>query len=128
MFRYLSLPQMLPVAATSAPVTRLISMEELTSSVIGRQNAEDDRPRLLRVDPPSESTNGASSLPSSNSRKRQSHINFHVIDFLCLKLIILLTITTVWFIGRRGERRRRGGQEKQRSHSDRLSLSSLYKR
>ncbi|XP_044029035.1 ciliogenesis and planar polarity effector 1 isoform X2 [Siniperca chuatsi] len=62
---------MLPLAAPSAQMTRLISMEELTSSVIGRQNAEEARLRLLRVDPPTESTRRATTSPSSNSSKRQ---------------------------------------------------------
>lgn len=72
MYRYLSLSQMLPLAAPSAQMTRLISMEELTSSVIGRQNAEDARLRLLRVDSPTESARRAT---TSNSSKRQSHIS-----------------------------------------------------
>lgn len=86
---------MLPLAAPSAQMTRLISMEELTSSVIGRQNAEEARLRLLRVDPPTESTRRATTSPNSNSSKRQSHISFNVIDFLFFKLIILLTVLTV---------------------------------
>ncbi|XP_051268723.1 ciliogenesis and planar polarity effector 1 isoform X1 [Dicentrarchus labrax] len=62
---------MLPLAAPSAQMTRLISMEELTSSVMGRQNAEEARPRLLRVDPSAESTRRATTSPSFNSSKRQ---------------------------------------------------------
>ncbi|XP_076614742.1 ciliogenesis and planar polarity effector 1 [Chaetodon auriga] len=62
---------MLPLAAPSAQMTRLISMEELTSSVIGRQNAEEARPRLLRADPPNESTRRATTSHSSDSSKRQ---------------------------------------------------------
>ncbi|XP_037609215.1 ciliogenesis and planar polarity effector 1 isoform X4 [Sebastes umbrosus] len=58
-------------AAPSRPMTRLMSMEELTSSVIGRQNAEEARLQLLRVDPPTESTRRATTYPSSNSNHRQ---------------------------------------------------------
>ncbi|XP_040012827.1 ciliogenesis and planar polarity effector 1 [Xiphias gladius] len=61
----------LPLAAPSTQMTRLISMEELTSSVSGRQSAEEARLRLLRVDPPTESTRTATTSPSSNSSKRQ---------------------------------------------------------
>ncbi|XP_070707145.1 ciliogenesis and planar polarity effector 1 [Pempheris klunzingeri] len=62
---------MLPLAAPSAQMTRLISMEELTTSVIGRQNAEEAQLRLLRVDPPTESTRRATTSLSSNSSKRK---------------------------------------------------------
>nr|XP_046231509.1 ciliogenesis and planar polarity effector 1 isoform X2 [Scatophagus argus] len=62
---------MLPLAASSAQTTHLISMDELASSVIGRQNAEEARPRLLRVDPSTESAGKATALPSLNSSKRQ---------------------------------------------------------
>ncbi|XP_027137955.1 ciliogenesis and planar polarity effector 1 isoform X4 [Larimichthys crocea] len=62
---------MLPPAAPSAQMTRLFSMEELTSSVIGRQMAGETRPRLLRVDPPTERIRRATISPSSNSSKRQ---------------------------------------------------------
>lgn len=82
MYRYLSLPQMVPEAAPSAQMTRLMSMEELTTSVIGRQIAKEARLRLLRVDPPPESTRRATTFASSNSSKRQSHISLNVIDFL----------------------------------------------
>lgn len=91
MYRYLSPPQMVPPAAPPAQMTRLISMEELTSSVIGRQNAEEGGLWLLRVDPPTERTRRATVSSSSNSSKRQSHFSFHGIDFVFLKLIILLT-------------------------------------
>ncbi len=128
MYRYLSLPQMLPLATPSAQMTRLISMEELTSSVIGRQNAEEARLRLLRIDPPSERTGRAPTSPSSNSSKRQSHISFNVIDLHFLSDYFTHYTHCVLFTGGRGERRRRGGQDKQRSHSYRMSLSSLHKR
>lgn len=72
---------MLPLAASSAQMTRLISMEEVTSSVIGRQNAEEAQPRLLREDKPSQSAGGATTSPSSNSSKRQSHLSVNIIDF-----------------------------------------------
>ncbi|XP_045922847.1 ciliogenesis and planar polarity effector 1 isoform X1 [Micropterus dolomieu] len=62
---------MVPLAAPPAQMTRLISMEELTSSVIGRQNAEEGGLWLLRVDPPTERTRRATVSPSSNSSKRQ---------------------------------------------------------
>ncbi|KAI3362297.1 hypothetical protein L3Q82_012605 [Scortum barcoo] len=41
--------KIVPPAAPSAQLTRLFSMEELTSSVIWRQNAEEARLRLLRM-------------------------------------------------------------------------------
>ncbi|KAM3599738.1 uncharacterized protein V6R79_010631 [Siganus canaliculatus] len=64
-----SAPKMMsPQAATSARMTRLISMEELTSSVMQRQNAE---PQLLRVESSTESTRRATTSGNSNSRKRQ---------------------------------------------------------
>lgn len=69
-YRYLSLPQIVPVAAPSTQMTRLFSMEELTSSVIGKQNIEEAQLQLLRVDPPTESTRPATTFPSSNSSKR----------------------------------------------------------
>ncbi|CAK6959484.1 ciliogenesis and planar polarity effector 1 [Scomber scombrus] len=62
---------MMPQAVTSAQVTRLFSMEELTSSVTERQKADEARLRLLRVDPPIESSRRATTSPSSNSIKRQ---------------------------------------------------------
>ncbi|KAM8743852.1 ciliogenesis and planar polarity effector 1 isoform 3-T4 [Acanthopagrus schlegelii] len=62
---------MLPLAAPSAQMTRLMSMEELASSVIGRQHAEEARPRLLRVDPPNESCRIAASSNSSKRQKRR---------------------------------------------------------
>ncbi|XP_062290536.1 ciliogenesis and planar polarity effector 1 [Scomber scombrus] len=62
---------MLPQAAASAQVTRLFSMEELNSSVTERQKADEARLRLLRVDPPIESSRRATTSPSSNSIKRQ---------------------------------------------------------
>ncbi|XP_078126837.1 ciliogenesis and planar polarity effector 1 isoform X7 [Sander vitreus] len=62
---------MVPEAAPSAQMTRLMSMEELTSSGIGRQIAKEARLRLLRVDPPLESTRRATTSASSNSSKRQ---------------------------------------------------------
>ncbi|XP_034751796.1 ciliogenesis and planar polarity effector 1 isoform X2 [Etheostoma cragini] len=62
---------MVPEAAPSAQMTRLMSMEELTSSVIGRQIAKEARLRLLSVDPPPESTRRATTFASSNSSKRQ---------------------------------------------------------
>lgn len=80
---------MLPPAAPSAQMTRLFSMEELTSSVIGRQMAGETRPRLLRVDPPTESIRRATISPSSNSSKRHLHISFHVIYFLPFSFFII---------------------------------------
>ncbi|KAM9338429.1 ciliogenesis and planar polarity effector 1 [Symphorus nematophorus] len=62
---------MLPLAAPPAQMTRLISMEELTSSVIGMQSAEEAQPRLLRVDLPAESTRRATTSTNFNSNKRQ---------------------------------------------------------
>ncbi|XP_034403492.1 ciliogenesis and planar polarity effector 1 [Cyclopterus lumpus] len=65
-------PQMVfPKAAPSAQMTRFMSMEELSSSVVGRENAEKARLRLLRVDPTTESTRKATTSPSSISSKRQ---------------------------------------------------------
>ncbi|XP_033503413.2 ciliogenesis and planar polarity effector 1 isoform X1 [Epinephelus lanceolatus] len=65
-------PQMmLPEAAPSSQMARLMSMEELTSSVMGRQNTEEARLRLLRVDPPIESTRRATTPPTLNSSKRR---------------------------------------------------------
>ncbi|XP_019938136.2 ciliogenesis and planar polarity effector 1 [Paralichthys olivaceus] len=65
-------PKMItPLAAPSTQMTRLISMDDLTSSVIRRQNVEETQQRLLRVDPPNESTRSAMTSPSSNSSKRQ---------------------------------------------------------
>ncbi|XP_071321560.1 ciliogenesis and planar polarity effector 1 [Trachinotus anak] len=61
----------LPLATSSHQMTRLMSMEELTSSAIGRQNADEARLRLLRVDPPTENTRTATISPSANSSKRQ---------------------------------------------------------
>ncbi len=72
---------MLPLAAPLAQMTRLISMEEVTSSVTGRQNAEEAQPRLLREDKPSQSARGATASLSSNSSKRQSHLSVNIIDF-----------------------------------------------
>ncbi|XP_040914910.1 ciliogenesis and planar polarity effector 1 [Toxotes jaculatrix] len=67
-----SRPKMiLPQAAPSTQMTRLISMEELASSVIGKQNTEEARLQLLRADPPTESSRPATTSPSSNSSKRQ---------------------------------------------------------
>ncbi|XP_028274109.1 ciliogenesis and planar polarity effector 1 isoform X3 [Parambassis ranga] len=58
----------MPVAARSPQMTRLISMEELTRSM----NAEDAQLQQLRVDPSSESTRGAlSSMKSSKRQKRR---------------------------------------------------------
>ncbi|XP_054468861.1 ciliogenesis and planar polarity effector 1 [Anoplopoma fimbria] len=65
-------PQMkFPKEAPAAQMTRLMSMEELTSSVFGRENAEKAHLRLLRVDRPIESTGMATTSPSSISSKRQ---------------------------------------------------------
>lgn len=89
MHRYLSLPQILPLAAPSAQMTRLLSVEELTSSVIRRQNAEEARLQLLKVDPPIESSRRATTSPS----KRQTLIlifNFHAIFCFCFLMIIIL--------------------------------------
>lgn len=126
LYGLLSLVQMLPLAAPSAQMTRLMSMEELASSAIGRQNAEEARPRLLRVDPPNESSRIAA---SSNSSKRQSHLTFYVIDFIFYKAGYLTNFSyCVLFLGRRGERRRHRGRERQESRSDRMTLSFFHKR
>ncbi|XP_060918031.1 ciliogenesis and planar polarity effector 1 [Labrus mixtus] len=60
---------MFPKTAPSAQVIRLMSMEELTKSVMARQNSEEARLRLLRVDLPPESSRR--DALSSNSSKRQ---------------------------------------------------------
>ncbi|XP_023135531.2 ciliogenesis and planar polarity effector 1 isoform X2 [Amphiprion ocellaris] len=57
---------MLPLAAPSTHMTRLMSMEELR-----RQNAEEARLQLLRVDTSTESTRRAAISSSSNTSKRQ---------------------------------------------------------
>lgn len=125
LYGLLSLLQILPLAAPSAQMTRLMSMEELASSVIGRQNAEEARPRLLRVDPPNQS----SRIANSNSSKRQSHLTFHVIDFIfCKARYFTYSSYCVLFLGRRGERRRHRGRERQKSRSDRMTLSFFHKR
>lgn len=102
---------MLPEAAPSSQMARLMSMEELTSSVMGRQNAEEARLRLLRVDPPIESTRRATTPPTLNSSKRQSHLCFHAIDFLFFKLIILLTIHCVVYRRKRREEKAERGRK-----------------
>ncbi|KAM6975927.1 LOW QUALITY PROTEIN: ciliogenesis and planar polarity effector 1 [Tautogolabrus adspersus] len=62
---------MFPTTAPSAQITRLMSMEELTKSVMARQNSEEARLRLLRVDLPPESSRRDITALSSNSSKRQ---------------------------------------------------------
>ncbi|CAJ1070587.1 ciliogenesis and planar polarity effector 1 isoform X1 [Xyrichtys novacula] len=70
-------------AAPSVQTTHLMSMEELTQSVLARQNAEEARLQLLRVNLPPESTRrDAPVLSSNNSIKRSSLITFHGISFL----------------------------------------------
>ncbi|XP_031711728.1 ciliogenesis and planar polarity effector 1 isoform X1 [Anarrhichthys ocellatus] len=65
-------PQMMfHKAAPSAQMTRLMSVEELSSSVVGRENAEKAQLQLLKVDPATESTRRATTSPSSISSKRQ---------------------------------------------------------
>ncbi|XP_051794635.1 ciliogenesis and planar polarity effector 1 isoform X2 [Acanthochromis polyacanthus] len=61
---------MLPLAAPPTHMTRLMSMEEL-SSVMGRQNAEEAQLQLLRVDTSTESTRKAANSSGSKSSKRQ---------------------------------------------------------
>lgn len=131
MYKYLSLQQISPLATTSNQTTRLMSMEELTSSAMGRQNMEASSLRLVRVDRPSENTRPAGAQPSSDSSKRQSHMLF-VMQYIpsCFHVHVYLTYcaSCVLFIGRGGEQRMRGGQEKQKSHSNQMTPSSLCKR
>ncbi|XP_056260195.1 ciliogenesis and planar polarity effector 1 isoform X1 [Seriola aureovittata] len=61
----------LPLATPSNQMTRLMSMEELTSSVIRRQNAEEAQLQLLRVDPPTENPRAATTSPSSKRQRRR---------------------------------------------------------
>ncbi|XP_022617819.1 protein JBTS17 [Seriola dumerili] len=67
----LATTHILPLATPSNQMTRLMSMEELTSSVIRRQNAEEAQLRLLRVDPPTENTRAATTSPSSKRQRRR---------------------------------------------------------
>lgn len=67
-FGILPLTQMLPSTTTSAPLTRLLSMEELTCSAIGRQNAGEHRSRPLSVEPLTESPSRANTMPNSSKR------------------------------------------------------------
>ncbi|KAM8829024.1 ciliogenesis and planar polarity effector 1 [Spinachia spinachia] len=62
---------MFPKAAPSAQVTRLMSMEELTSLAGGREDGEKAPLRLPRVDRGTGSTRRAATSPSSISRVRQ---------------------------------------------------------
>ncbi|XP_034565265.1 ciliogenesis and planar polarity effector 1 isoform X2 [Notolabrus celidotus] len=62
---------MIPQAVSSAQMTRLMSMEELTKSVMARQNAEEAQLRLLKISLPPESTRSAATTLSSDSIKRQ---------------------------------------------------------
>ncbi|XP_056287984.1 ciliogenesis and planar polarity effector 1 isoform X2 [Pseudoliparis swirei] len=65
-------PQMVfPKAAPSAQMTRFMSMEELSSSVAGRENAEKAQLQMLSVDPTTESTRKAPTSPCSISSKRE---------------------------------------------------------
>lgn len=91
----MSLPQILPLAAPSTQRTRLISTEDLTSSVIRRQNTEDARMQLLHVDPRAESTRMAF---STNSSKRQWDILILVfLDSYFYKQMNFFTILTGCF-------------------------------
>ncbi|XP_029372415.1 ciliogenesis and planar polarity effector 1 isoform X2 [Echeneis naucrates] len=71
-----SQPKMiLPLQTPPNHMARLMSMEELRSSVIGRLNAEEVQPRLLRVDSPTKKTRTTStslnSKPSMRQRRRE---------------------------------------------------------
>ncbi|XP_029025275.1 ciliogenesis and planar polarity effector 1 [Betta splendens] len=61
----------IPVASPSTHMTSLISMEQLTSSVIRRHGAEDARLQLLHVDPPTESLKTACTPSYSSSKRRK---------------------------------------------------------
>ncbi|KAG7498681.1 cilioproteinsis and planar polarity effector 1 isoform X1 [Solea senegalensis] len=61
----------LPTAAPRTQMTRLITLDELKSSVTTRPNADEAQMQLLRVDPPPESTRAAASSPGFTSSKRQ---------------------------------------------------------
>ncbi|XP_041666961.1 ciliogenesis and planar polarity effector 1 isoform X2 [Cheilinus undulatus] len=62
---------MLPTAAPSAQMARLMSMEELTKSVIARQSGEEAGLRLLRVSHSPESSRRATTALATTSSKRQ---------------------------------------------------------
>lgn len=62
------LPQMFPKAAPSAQMSRLMSMEELSSLVGRREDAEKAQLGLLRVDRGTESTRRATASPISCMR------------------------------------------------------------
>nr|XP_020474269.1 protein JBTS17 isoform X2 [Monopterus albus] len=65
-------PKMMsPLVAPLSQMPRLFSMEELTSSVMGRQNTEEHQLQLLRVEPPTENIRGAVISLSPNTSKRQ---------------------------------------------------------
>ncbi|XP_072227956.1 ciliogenesis and planar polarity effector 1 [Leuresthes tenuis] len=63
---------MLPMAVPSTQMTRLFSAEELTSSVVGRRDAEEARLQLLKVDRSNESTRKPAAFSSCSTSKRQS--------------------------------------------------------
>ncbi|XP_037341338.2 ciliogenesis and planar polarity effector 1 [Pungitius pungitius] len=63
--------KMFPKATLSAQVTRLMSMEELTSLVGGREDAEKAQLLSLRVDHGTERTRRATTSPSTISHTRQ---------------------------------------------------------
>ncbi|CAN9504264.1 unnamed protein product [Ophioblennius macclurei] len=60
----------LPQPTPSVQTTHLMSVDEVTKSVIRRQNAEETRLQLLRVEPSDKSTTETTPLSSLNSRKR----------------------------------------------------------
>lgn len=70
---------MLPSATPSTRVTRLFSVEELTSLVIRSQKADEAQLQLLRVEPSVETTGRAP--------KGQSHIRFAVSVFFLFFLV-----------------------------------------
>lgn len=119
MFSYL--PQMSPMVPPSATVTRLISMKEELKASAGRKQNAKAAPEQLHG--PHNAT--ATTVPSCISSRRKSSVLIHVVHFLGLGRIMLLTVY-VASTGRRGERRKREGQ-KQRSHSDLMNPSSLHK-
>ncbi|KAM4527651.1 ciliogenesis and planar polarity effector 1 isoform 2-T2 [Odontesthes bonariensis] len=63
---------MLPKAVPSTQMTRLFSVGELTSSVVGRRDAEEARLQLLKVDQSNESTRKPTTISSCSTSKRQS--------------------------------------------------------
>ncbi|CAB1447747.1 unnamed protein product [Pleuronectes platessa] len=78
-----TLPRLpLPTVMSAIPETKIlhgpkmisliaVPSTQMTSSLVGRQNVEKAQQRLVRDDPPNESTRTAPTSPSSNSSKRQ---------------------------------------------------------